>query len=131
MWVSGTPPLGTQRSEHQASEARRSAKRNPSHQPSASLAFDRYRGALVGRAIPEIEAPQESDLSAEEEPTPLPSRRRRRTGEAIPLANLREFLPSTHFVNKGKRKSRGCYEPRPGVLVISQPSLWTIACIWS
>ena len=72
MWVSGTPPLGIQRSEHQASEARRSAKRNPSHQPSASLAFDRYRGALVGRAILEIEAPQESDLSAEEEPTPYP-----------------------------------------------------------
>jgi hypothetical protein len=107
MWVSGTPPLGTQRSEHQASEARRSAKRNPSHQPSASLAFDRYRGALVGRAIPEIEASsriRSKRRSAEEEPTPLPSRRRRRTGEAIPLANFREFLPSTHFVNKTKGK---------------------------
>src|SRR3712207_6198719 len=48
--------VGYKRSEHQASEARRSAKRNPSHQPSASLAFVVNRGALVGRGIPEIEA---------------------------------------------------------------------------
>src|SRR5918992_1674135 len=108
MWVNGTSPLGTQRSEHQASEARRSAKRNPSHQPSASLAFDRYRGALVGRAIPEIEASsriRSKRRSAEEEPTPLPSRRRRRTGEAIPLANFREFLFHATSVNKGESKA--------------------------
>src|SRR3712207_9210032 len=66
--------VGYKRSEHQASEARRSAKRNPSHQPSASLAFLVNRGALVGRGIPEIEASsriRSKRRSAEEEPTPL------------------------------------------------------------
>ena len=109
MWVSDTPPLGIQRSEHQASEALRSAKRNPSHQPSASLAFVVNRGALVGRAIPEIEASSRiRSKRCEEEPTPLPSRCRRRTGEALPLADFRGFLticeiceyasPLGHFV---------------------------------
>ena len=72
MWVSGTPPLGTQRSEHQASEARRSAKRNPSHQPSASLAFVVIVALWSVEPSPRSRPPRESDLSVEEEPTPYP-----------------------------------------------------------
>src|SRR3712207_6198721 len=93
MGVSGTPSLGTQRLKSirlAKLGGQRSATLRTNHRLRWPLSLIVALWSV--EASPRSRPPREYDLSAEEEElAPLPSRRRRRTGEAIPLANFGEF----------------------------------------